>query len=83
MGSNFIITEEGVTLVPGYISSCEYLISKEDLDLLVKDSECRKEFLKSLQKTKIIVSHLGDNLDENFYVKSDKNLLKVGANKWK
>ena len=41
MGSNFIITEEGVTLVPGYISSCEYLMSKEDLDLLVKDSECR------------------------------------------
>lgn len=83
MGSNFIITEKGVTLVPSYISSCEYLISKEDLDLLVKDSECRNEFLKSLGKPSIIVSHLGNSLDENCYVKSDKRLLKVGANKWK
>lgn len=83
MSSNYIIQYNGVFQVSGSISSSEFFISGEDLNLLIKDADVRKDLLNSLGRDKVVLTHLGKSLDESTYEKSYKKFLEVGANRWK
>ena len=83
MSSNYIVQLDGVFLVSSSISSSEFFISEEDLNLLIKDPEIRKDFLNSIGKDKVVLTHLGKNLDESTYEKKYKSFLEVGVNRWK
>lgn len=83
MSSNYIVQLDGVFLVSSSISSSEFFISEEDLNLLIKDPEIRKDFLNSICKDKVVLTHLGKNIDESTYEKKYKSFLEVGVNRWK
>lgn len=83
MSSNYIVQLDGVFLVSSSISSSEFFISEEDLNLLIKDHEIRKDFLNSIGKDKVVLTHLGKNIDESTYEKKYKSFLEVGVNRWK
>lgn len=83
VASNYIISSNSVTRVSDTSSNSEYFISELDLSILISDSEVRKEFLESLGMDKVIVSHLGRQVDLSTYEKFSRNFVKVGPNKWK
>lgn len=83
MSSNFIISFEGVMQVDGSVSVCEFFVSKKDLRILMDDSEVRNNFLKSLGRDKVVISHLGDSNDNQVFSKNYKKFLEVGVNRWR
>lgn len=83
MSSNYIVQLDGVFLVSGSVSSSEFFVTEEDLNLLIIDSEVRKDFLESIGKNKVVLTHLGKNIDESTYERKYKSFLEVGVNRWK
>lgn len=83
MSNNFIISVEGVMQVDGAVSSCEYFVSKKHLNLLISNSEVRENFLKSLGREKVVISHLGESNDNQVFSKNYKKFLEVGVNRWR
>lgn len=81
MVCNFILTRDGVLPLSEEVSSFDYFITSEDLNVLISDKELLREFVESAGKESIIVRPLGD-LNDGVYSMNGVEVLKVGDKKW-
>lgn len=80
---NYIVSRDNVECVSGELSSCDYFISQDDLNVLINDAECRYQFLNTLGVNKVVVTHLGQQVDPVTFKRVSKNFIDVGVNRWK